>query len=323
MLDPEGRIETFNAPAARIKGYALDEVRGRHFSMFFTPEDRAAGLPERELEVARAGGRYEGEGWRLRKDGTRFYAAVSLSALHGSLGRARRVREGHAGSHAIPGALGDAGRERDRAAPDHRRDPRPRRVYRARPHVSHHQQRLRTVVPDAGGADPGQDYAGDPRRRGLRSASPPPSDRPPPAIAHAAGRVHCPPQLDGLRILVVDDEPDAAELVRVVLEQCSAVVRVATTAAAALAAFRAEVPDILLSDIAMPHESGYALIRKIRALPPESGGRVPAVALTAYASMTDRTRALLEGYTNHCAKPMEPEELVAVVAALVGRHAQT
>jgi PAS domain S-box-containing protein len=86
MLDPEGRVETFNAPAARIKGYALEEVRGRYYGMFFTPEDRAGGLPERELEVARGGGRYEGEGWRLRKDGSLFYAMVSMSALRDASG---------------------------------------------------------------------------------------------------------------------------------------------------------------------------------------------------------------------------------------------
>ncbi|MEZ4404933.1 MAG: PAS domain S-box protein [Polyangiales bacterium] len=82
MLDPEGKVQTFNAAAERIKGYPLSEVQGRYFAMFFTPEDRASGLPELELETARAKGRYEGEGWRQRKDGSRFYAAVSLSALY-------------------------------------------------------------------------------------------------------------------------------------------------------------------------------------------------------------------------------------------------
>lgn len=86
MLDPEGRVETFNAPAERIKGYPLAEVQGRYYGMFFTPEDRGAGLPEEELAVARATGRYEGEGWRLRKDGSRFYAMVSLSALRDASG---------------------------------------------------------------------------------------------------------------------------------------------------------------------------------------------------------------------------------------------
>jgi len=86
MLDPEGRVETFNAPAERIKGYFLEEVRGRYYGMFFTPDDRKAGLPETELEVARTHGRYDGEGWRQRKDGSRFYAMVSLSALRDGAG---------------------------------------------------------------------------------------------------------------------------------------------------------------------------------------------------------------------------------------------
>ena len=87
LLDPEGRVRTFNAPAERIKGYRLDEVQGRHFEMFFTPEDRASGLPQRELTEAMAHGRFELEGWRQRKDGSRFYAAVSLSALRDPDGR--------------------------------------------------------------------------------------------------------------------------------------------------------------------------------------------------------------------------------------------
>jgi PAS domain S-box-containing protein len=81
MLDPMGRIVTFNRAAQTIKGHALEEVRGQYFGVFFTAEDRAAGLPELELRTAREQGRYEGEGWRERKDGSRFYAAVSLSRL--------------------------------------------------------------------------------------------------------------------------------------------------------------------------------------------------------------------------------------------------
>jgi CheY-like chemotaxis protein len=72
----------------------------------------------------------------------------------------------------------------------------------------------------------------------------------------------------------------------------------------------------------MPEASGYELIRRIRALPPEKGGRIPAVALTAYASMSDRTRALMEGFQNHVAKPTDPQELIAAVAALAGRFAR-
>ncbi|MDQ2645946.1 MAG: PAS domain S-box protein, partial [Myxococcota bacterium] len=86
MLDPDGRIVTFNRAAQQIKGHALEEVRGHYFGLFFTPEDRAAGLPELELETARKQGRYEGEGWRERKDGSRFYASVSLSRLQDESG---------------------------------------------------------------------------------------------------------------------------------------------------------------------------------------------------------------------------------------------
>src|SRR4051812_43234647 len=86
MLDPHGRIVTFNRAAQQIKGHALEDVRGQHFALFFTPEDRASGLPELELKTAREHGRYEGEGWRERKDGSRFYAAVSLSRLQGDSG---------------------------------------------------------------------------------------------------------------------------------------------------------------------------------------------------------------------------------------------
>src|SRR6187551_610240 len=86
MLDPQGRIVTFNRAAQQIKGHALEDVRGQYSALFFTPEDRASGLPEFELKTAREHGRYEGEGWRERKDGSRFYAAVSLSRLQDDAG---------------------------------------------------------------------------------------------------------------------------------------------------------------------------------------------------------------------------------------------
>lgn len=90
----------------------------------------------------------------------------------------------------------------------------------------------------------------------------------------------------------------------------------------ALDHFSETIPDIVIRDIGMPEASGYELIRRIRALPAEKGGRVPAIALTAYASMTDRTRALMEGFQNHVAKPTEPQELIAAVAALARTFAR-
>jgi CheY-like chemotaxis protein len=102
------------------------------------------------------------------------------------------------------------------------------------------------------------------------------------------------------------------------MERCGARVRAAASAAEALAALGEFRPDILVSDIGMPHEDGYALLRRVRALSPEEGGRIPAVALTAYAQEDDRMRALMAGYQVHVSKPINPTEFVAVVVGLAG-----
>ena len=141
-----------------------------------------------------------------------------------------------------------------------------------------------------------------------------PSAVPANASVPAAG-----PSLRGVRVLVVDDEPDARALLRRLLEDCDAVVSTAASAAEALERLTAQTPDVLVSDIGMPGEDGYALIGRIRALGPERGGEVPAVALTAYARPEDRTKAVLAGYQHHAAKPVEPAELVTLVASLAGR----
>ncbi|MGB7922881.1 MAG: ATP-binding protein [Pyrinomonadaceae bacterium] len=147
--------------------------------------------------------------------------------------------------------------------------------------------------------------------------------------SHAAGRstrkksaddlIICEPQLAGLRVLVVDDEPDTLELLRMALTQCQAEVTPVSTAASALRAFEESRPDVLVSDIGMPDEDGYSLIRKVRALEDDNGRRIPAIALTAYAREEDRMRALLAGFQVHIAKPINPAEFVAVVASLAGR----
>ena len=123
-------------------------------------------------------------------------------------------------------------------------------------------------------------------------------------------------KLDGLRILVVEDDADTRELLKTILERCGATVRAVESSKAALAEMTHGIPDVLISDIGMPGESGYDLIKKIRSLDPDLGGRVPAVALTAYAGAADRRRALLAGFQTHLAKPVEPDELLAVVASL-------
>lgn len=126
-------------------------------------------------------------------------------------------------------------------------------------------------------------------------------------------------KLGGIHVLVVDDEPDARALLKLLLENCEAVVTTAASASEALDALRRAKPDVVISDIGMPGEDGYALIRMLRALPPDEGGDIPAVALTAYARSADRTRALLSGFQSHVAKPVEATELVATVASVARR----
>jgi CheY-like chemotaxis protein len=127
------------------------------------------------------------------------------------------------------------------------------------------------------------------------------------------------PSLDGLRILVVDDEADTRELLRELLERCGAEVTTAESASAALEALGRSRPDVLISDIGMPEEDGYSLIRKVRSREASSGERIPAIALTAYARAEDRVRALSAGFQVHVPKPIEPVELRVVVASLTGR----
>ncbi|MGH9942864.1 MAG: response regulator, partial [Pyrinomonadaceae bacterium] len=120
--------------------------------------------------------------------------------------------------------------------------------------------------------------------------------------------------LRDVRALVVEDDEDTRQLLRLVLERHGADVLTAASAAEALDALRRSPPDVFISDIGMPREDGYALIRQVRALAPEQGGHVPAIALTAYARDEDRDRAIALGYDVHIPKPVDPETLVAVVA---------
>jgi signal transduction histidine kinase len=133
---------------------------------------------------------------------------------------------------------------------------------------------------------------------------------------HARGQV---PRLDGLRVLVVDDEPDARDLLDTVLRLQGANVVGAASAAEAFAELSARPPDVLVSDIGMPGEDGLRLVARVRRLDSEHGGRVPAVALTAYSGDDDRERALAAGFDVHMAKPVDPAKLVEVVAGMAGR----
>jgi PAS domain S-box-containing protein len=133
------------------------------------------------------------------------------------------------------------------------------------------------------------------------------------------GELVCPEELKDLRVYVVEDEEDARELIVSVLESCGAKVSAFAQASEVLEAIRQSQPDVLVSDVGLPGESGYELIRKVRALPLEGGGGTPAVALTAYARMEDRTRALMMGFDMHVPKPIDPSELLVVVAHLATR----
>lgn len=118
------------------------------------------------------------------------------------------------------------------------------------------------------------------------------------------------------RVLVVDDEPDARDVLAAALESCGLRVTTASSAGEALEALRRERPDILLSDIGMPHEDGFQLIRRVRALPPEEGGGIRALAVTAYARAEERSRILAAGFDGHLAKPFDVDELLPALKAL-------
>jgi PAS domain S-box-containing protein len=141
----------------------------------------------------------------------------------------------------------------------------------------------------------------------------------PRVIADSPPAFDCAERLDGLKILAVDDEADTCELLRAALTECGAQVTTARSAQDALVALGRLLPDVLISDIGMPDEDGYELIRRVRRLPAANGGETPAVALTAYAGVEDRLRVLREGYQMHVPKPVELAELIAVVASLVKR----
>lgn len=131
-----------------------------------------------------------------------------------------------------------------------------------------------------------------------------------------------PLDLSGIKVLIVDDEPDSRILLERVLTECKAQVLVAATAETALPAIERDRPDVLVSDIGMPGVDGYELLRRVRALGEARGGKLPAIALTAFARSEDRTRALRAGFQVHVSKPVEPSELIATVASIVGRTGQ-
>jgi CheY-like chemotaxis protein len=125
--------------------------------------------------------------------------------------------------------------------------------------------------------------------------------------------------LANIRVLVVDDEIDARDLVKMLLEMAGATVSTAGSASEAMKHILATRPNVLVCDIGMQAEDGYSLIRRLRALDKKEEGALPAIALSAYVRPEDRTKAIHSGFQNHLAKPVEPAELLAVVSSLPGR----
>ncbi|HEX7986062.1 MAG TPA: response regulator, partial [Duganella sp.] len=123
-----------------------------------------------------------------------------------------------------------------------------------------------------------------------------------------------------LQVLVVDDEDDARELIKRILNDCNADVLTAATATEALQLLQHARPDLMVSDLGMPEVDGYGLLDRIRALGPARGGNLPAIALTAFARSEDRVRALSSGFLAHISKPVEPGELISKVAAMGAAH---
>jgi len=152
---------------------------------------------------------------------------------------------------------------------------------------------------------------------GEHAPAPEPVRAPPAAEAATA---FADVDLHGLRLLVVDDDDDARELIAQLLVECGAQVSQAGNADDALREFERAPPDVLLSDIGMPERDGYELIHDIRALDAAHGGKVPAVAITAFSRPEDRAQAMLAGFQAHVAKPIRPSELVSTVAALKPRR---
>ena len=147
----------------------------------------------------------------------------------------------------------------------------------------------------------------------------PPTD----ALTTTRHEFECPPALEGLRILVVEDEPDARQMLTALLEACKSKVRSVPSGFEALELLTVWRPDIILSDVGMPEMDGFSFIEALRQRPASEGGQIPAIALTAHARVEHRARALHSGFSNHVPKPVDPVELFAVIASLRPRRSES
>jgi len=180
-----------------------------------------------------------------------------------------------------------------------------------------------TVKAESEGFERGATFTVELRRRVERGTSENRRESYPPALKNKKSGLplNFPPELKHARVLLVDDEPDTLELLGTILRQCGAHTSAVTSAADALSELERWQPHVLVSDIGMPNEDGYELIRKVRALPATRGGNIPAVALTAYAREEDRRQALNSGFQAHVVKPVGLDEFIETVAGLTLRAA--
>jgi PAS domain S-box-containing protein len=491
LLDAEGRVASWAPGAERIKGYRADEIIGQPFAVFFTAEDRQRGEPDDELRSAEIRGRYESEGWRVRKDGVRFWSNEIISAIRDASGqlrgfakivrdlterqrealeRERLFREAQEANRLKDEFLGTVSHElrtplngilgwtqilrlesnderRARAISGIERNATAlsqlvddlldvSRIVSGKlrldmgPVDLHHvltsafeavqpaaeakriqvsisvDQAAATVVADAdrlrqmvwnllsnatkftpaGGridvrahrvhgdlevivSDTGQGIPSDlmpvmfdrfrqadssvSRKHGglglglaivrhlaeLHGGTVSADSRgegqgatfrirlpviPPASAWRADDRAEATrgavahPMLGGVQVLLVDDDADTREVLGSVLTQSGATVYAAGSARDALALIDQRRPDVIVADIGMPDEDGYAFIRKVRARDARDAGGTPAIALTAYARLEDRRRAVAAGYQLHVAKPVDPRTVTEAIAALIG-----
>jgi hypothetical protein len=171
-----------------------------------------------------------------------------------------------------------------------------------------------TVHASSDGKGKGATFTVDLPVLATRSDAPPPESTRP--EKESTMPPECLPATEGVRVLAVDDDLDTRALLAVTLQRCGAEVKAVASAAEALETLQRWQPDVLVCDIGMPGVDGYDFIRQVRALAPERGRDIPAIALTAFAGKDDRLQALEAGYQKHVPKPVEPTDLVAAVASL-------
>jgi PAS domain S-box-containing protein len=337
----DGIIQSCNAAAERIFGYSARELVGRPISILIPPERRDE--ESRILDRLRRGERVDHyETVRVAKDGRAIEVSLTISPIRGPSGSivgalkvARDITDRKRAALAL-----DQGKDDLLAVLSHElRTPlnaivgwshllheasaSSETVKRAAETIHRNAQIQARLISDAVDSSriaagkkrlDVQPVAGVARAVTATAASERPAQLEPPVWLDTA------PWLGGVRVLVVDDHEDARQVVKAVLERCGATVAVAASASEALSIVPGERPDVLLSDVEMPEQSGYDLLRRLRSLPPERGGQTPAVALTGHATAHDRVKLLRAGFQMHVPKPVQPAELATVVASLARKH---